>query len=72
MAYFNMCHKSITYLNIIHTEDCTTVIHVLLQIFFQIFKNKGKGLLSMHNVMQCNCKITSVSENIIQEHMREE
>ena len=64
--YRNTWHSSITYLNIIHTEDGTTVIHVLLQIFFQIFENKGKGLLSMHNVMQCHCKITSVSKNIIQ------
>lgn len=45
-----------TYLNIIHTKNVATVIHILLQVLIKILKHKGEGFLSMYNIMEGHCK----------------
>ena len=42
--------------DVVHGEDGTAVVHVLLQVPFQVLKHQRQALVRVHDVVKGDCK----------------
>ena len=52
-------------LDIVDGKDCSAVVHVLLQVPFQVLEHQRQALVRVHDVVKGDCKRKAISPLLI-------